>query len=150
MLSDIKEWIKSILMSRLFLLVIIIAALFFVLMQKLFVLQIINGKDYLNNFTLTIKKEISLPSARGNIYDRNGNLLAYNELAYSVTIEDNYESGSDKNFLLNDTIIRTVNIIESCGDEVDNDFKIILNKYGRYEFIVFFFCHCVVLSDKEY
>jgi penicillin-binding protein 2 len=113
-----------------------IGVLFFALMQKLFVLQIINGKDYLNNFTLNIKKEISLPSARGNIYDRNGNLLAYNELAYSVTIEDNYESGPDKNILLNDTIIRTVNIIESCGDEVNNDFKIIINKFGRYEYIV--------------
>lgn len=110
--------------------------LFFALIQRLFVLQIINGKDYLNNFTLTIKKEISLPSARGNIYDRNGELLAYNELAYSVTIEDNYESSSDKNFLLNATIIKTVNLIESCGDEVNNDFKIILNRFGRYEFIV--------------
>ncbi|MCR4807870.1 MAG: hypothetical protein K5857_09365 [Lachnospiraceae bacterium] len=136
MLTDIKEWIKNVIFSRLFLLVIILGALFFVLMQKLFVLQIINGKDYLNNFTLTIKKDISLPSARGNIYDRNGKPLAYNELAYSVTIEDNYESGSEKNILLNDTIIRTVEIIEGCGDEVNNDFKIILSKYGRYEFIV--------------
>ena len=136
MLTDIKEWIKRIFFSRLFLLSIIIGALFFVLIQRLFVLQIINGKDYLNNFTLKIKKERSLPSARGNIYDRNGELLAYNELAYSVTIEDNYESSPEKNILLNSTIIKTVNLIESCGDEVDNDFKIILNTYGRYEYIV--------------
>ncbi|MCR5509298.1 MAG: hypothetical protein K6F34_11520 [Lachnospiraceae bacterium] len=136
MLTDIKEWIKNIIFSRLFLLVIVIGALFFVLIHRLFVLQIIKGEDYLNNFTLTIKKEISLPSARGNIYDRNGVLLAYNELAYSVTIEDNYESSSDKNQRLNDVIIRTVNIIEKCGDEVNNDFKIILNRYGGYEFAV--------------
>ncbi|MCR5232693.1 MAG: penicillin-binding protein [Lachnospiraceae bacterium] len=136
MLADIKEWIKNVIFSRLFLLTIIIGALFFVLVQKLFVLQIINGEDYLNNFTLTIKKEISLPGARGNIYDRNGNLLAYNELAYSVTIEDNYEATSDKNLLLNDTIIRTVNLIESCGDEVNNDFKIVINRFGHYEYVV--------------
>ena len=136
MFTDIKEWIKRIIFSRLLLLSIIIGALFFVLIDRLFYLQIIHGQDYLNNFTLTIKKEISLPSARGNIYDRNGVLLAYNELAYSVTIEDNYESSSDKNIKLNDTILRTVNIIESCGDEVDNDFNIVLNKYGRYEFVV--------------
>ena len=136
MLTDIKEWIKNVIFSRLFLLVLIIGALFFVLIHRLFVLQIIKGEDYLNNFTLTIKKEISLPSARGNIYDRNGELLAYNELAYSVTIEDNYESSPDKNQLLNDVIIRTVNIIESCGDDVNNDFKIITDKYGKYEFAV--------------
>lgn len=136
MLTDIKEWIKRIIFSRLFVLSIIMGALFFVLIQRLFVLQIINGADYLNNFTLTIKKEISLPGARGNIYDRNGELLAYNELAYSVTIEDNYESTADKNILMNATIIKTVDLIESCGDEVNNDFKIILNRFGRYEYIV--------------
>ncbi|MCR5420997.1 MAG: penicillin-binding protein [Lachnospiraceae bacterium] len=136
MLTDIKEWIIKVIFSRLFMLALIISALFFVLIYRLFSLQIIHGEDYLNNFTLTIKKEISLKSARGNIYDRNGNLLAYNELAYSVTIEDNYESSSRKNIQLNNTIIKTVNIIEGCNDEVDNDFKIILNKEGRYEYIV--------------
>ncbi len=136
MFDDIKEWIKTVIFSRVFLLAIIIGALFFVLIHRLFVLQIINGQDYLNNFNLTIKKEIMLPSARGNIYDRNGVLLAYNELAYSVTIEDNYESSSNKNQLLNDTILKTINIIEKCGDDVNNDFKIILNRFGRYEFIV--------------
>ena len=136
MFTDIKEWIKNVIFSRLFLLSIIIAVLFFVLIDRLFYLQIIHGQDYLNNFTLTIKKEIALPGARGNIYDRNGELLAYNELAYSVTIEDNYESSSDKNIKLNETILKTVNIIEKCGDEVNNDFKIILNRFGRYEFIV--------------
>ncbi len=136
MFTDIKEWIKNVIFSRLFLLSIIIAVLFFVLIDRLFYLQIIHGQDYLNNFTLTIKKEIALPGARGNIYDRNGELLAYNELAYSVTIEDNYESKSDKNIRLNDTILRTVNIIEKCGDEVNNDFNIVISRFGRYEFIV--------------
>lgn len=34
----------------------------------------------------------------GSIYDRNGKLLAYSELSYSVTIEDNgiYTSTSEK------------------------------------------------------
>jgi penicillin-binding protein 2 len=136
MFTDIKEWIKNVIFSRLFLLSIVLGILFFILIDRLFYLQIIHGQDYLNNFTLTIKKEIALPGARGNIYDRNGVLLAYNELAYSVTIEDNYESTSDKNIRLNDTILRTVNIIEKCGDEVNNDFKIVLNRYGRYDFIV--------------
>ena len=42
-------------------------------------------------------------STRGNIYDRNGELLADNELAYSITIEDNgsYSSTDKKNESLN-------------------------------------------------
>ena len=33
-------------------------------------------------------KSQEIKSTRGEIYDRNGVLLAYNELAYAVTIED--------------------------------------------------------------
>ena len=62
-----------------------------ILIYRVFSLQIVNGQTYLDDFQLKIEKERSLASARGNIYDKNGNLLAYNELAYSVTIEDVYE-----------------------------------------------------------
>ena len=98
--------------------------------------QIINGEKYLNDFTLTIRKETTLKSTRGNIYDKNGKLIAYNELAYSVTIEDNYESGSSKNQKLNDCILKTINIIEDNGDVVANDFKIVLNEYNQFEYAV--------------
>lgn len=107
-----------------------------VLVQRLFIMQIIKGQEYQNNFKLTIKKETTLKSTRGNIYDRNGNLLAYNKLAYSVTIEDNFESGKKKNALINDSIFRAINIVESCGDSVSNDFNIIVNENGQYEFAV--------------
>ncbi|MCR5673193.1 MAG: penicillin-binding protein [Lachnospiraceae bacterium] len=136
MLSDIKEWIKDAIFNRFTLLLIIYVVLIVILVQRLFVMQIINGQDYLNNFKLTIKKETTLKSTRGNIYDRNGNLLAYNKLAYAVTIEDNFESGKKKNALINDSIFRAIKIVESCGDTVSNDFNIILNDDGQYEFAV--------------
>ena len=136
MLADFKEWLQNTAVVRLIILIFAFVALFAVLIHRIFVLQIINGQEYLDDFTLTIKKEKTLKSTRGNIYDRNGELLAYNELAYSVTIEDNYESGSKKNKKLNDCIRDTVRIIESNGDTTVNDFNIILNKYGQYEFAV--------------
>ena len=61
-------------------------------------------------------------------------LLAYNKLAYSVTIEDNFESGKNKNALINDSVFRAIKIVEECGDTVDNNFNIILNRDGQYEF----------------
>ncbi|MCR5688108.1 MAG: penicillin-binding protein [Lachnospiraceae bacterium] len=136
MFSDIKEWLKDAIFNRFTLLLIVYAVLIVILVQRLFVMQIINGQDYLNNFKLTIKKENTLKSTRGNIYDRNGKLLAYNKLAYTVTIEDNFESGKKKNALINDSIYRAIKIVESCGDSVTNDFNIILNDDGRYEFAV--------------
>ena len=134
MWSDIRDFLKNTILSRLFVLLLLILILFFILIRRLFALQIIEGEQYLNNFTLKIKKEITLKSARGNIYDRNGELLAYNELAYSVTIEDNYESSSTKNSQLNQTILQTIDIVEGHGDRVISDFNIILNEAGEYEF----------------
>ena len=134
MFSDFKEWIKDVFINRFTLLLVLYIVLIVVLVQRLFVMQIVNGQDYLNNFKLTIKKETTLKSTRGSIYDRNGKLLAYNKLAYSVTIEDNFESGKKKNALINDSISRAIKIIEDCGDSVSNDFNIYLNEDGQYEF----------------
>lgn len=136
MLSDIKEWLSNTHIVRILLLGLLFAVLFIVLLRRLFVFQIIEGEKYLNDFTLTIKKETVLKAARGNIYDKNGVLLAYNELAYSVTIEDNYESGSEKNKKLNDCILNTIKIIEENGDTLVSDFNIILNENGQYEYAV--------------
>ena len=38
---------------------------------------------------MKIERTLSKEAPRGNIYDCNGVLLAYNELAYSITISDN-------------------------------------------------------------
>lgn len=59
-----------------------------VLCCRLFYLQIVKGAQYQQNYNLKAEKTETIPATRGNIYDRNGNLLAYNELAYAVTIED--------------------------------------------------------------
>ena len=91
MFNKWKESIFTVISSRLFVLLIAFILLCSTLVYRLFDLQIVKGEDYLNNFHLKIVRERSLPSTRGNIYDCNGNLLAYNELAYNITLEDVYE-----------------------------------------------------------
>jgi penicillin-binding protein 2 len=107
-----------------------------ILIYRLFGLQIVNGQSYLDNFQLMIQKEKTIQGTRGNIYDRNGNILAYNELAYSVTIEDVYESGSTKNEELNTTLYKLIHMIEDNGDVLSSDFNIILNENNDYEYTV--------------
>ena len=102
--------------SRLIVLVFVLFGMGGYLIYTIFQLQIVKGEDYYNNFQLKITKDRTLPATRGNILDRDGNLLAYNELAYSVTIEDVYESGRKKNARLNDTICRLIHMIEKNGE----------------------------------
>jgi len=115
---------------------IIMVVVSIIMVRRVFDLQIVHGEEYLDSFETTIKKEITIDGARGNIYDRNGNLLAYNELAHSVAISDTYESGIMKNYNLNTTIYKTIKIIESNHDKLSYDFKIKLDQYDNYVFTV--------------
>lgn len=103
-----------------------------VLIYRLFVLQIVNGENYLDNFQLRSQREVSIPSTRGNIYDRNGQLLAYNELAYSVIMNDLGESSSAHDMELNDTIGQVIDLVEKNGDSITTDFNIVYDKTTRH------------------
>ena len=59
-----------------------------ILIGRLFYLQVVRGSSYRSNYNLKIERTEPINAARGNIYDRNGKLLAYNDLAYTVTLTD--------------------------------------------------------------
>ena len=135
MFEHIWEKLWGIIRSRSFFMCVVAFVLFGILIRRVFDLQIIHGEDYLNSFELKIEKRRSIPATRGNIYDRNGILLAYNELAYSVTMEDVYESGRGKNAKLNEALLTLVHLIEKNGDSVISDFGITIGQDGRYAFV---------------
>lgn len=138
MVENIKELFRLLKKSRLAVAGILMVILFAILLWRMFYLQIISGEEYQNNYTLKIVKERTLNSTRGNIYDRNGKLLAYNELSYSITIEDNgtYSSTTEKNDALNAEIAQVITALEKNGDAIINEFKIDLQADGSYAFNV--------------
>ena len=87
MFDEFKDKIIGILTSRLTVFTLVFCLLGGILIYRCFDLQIVQGEQYLEEFVLEIEKTRDITSTRGNIYDRNGNVLAYNELAYSVKIE---------------------------------------------------------------
>lgn len=138
MFDILKSIARKIEKSRLLVLALIIILLFVVLFHRIFMLQIVNGQEYADKYTLTIEKKRTINGTRGNIYDRNGKLLAYNELSYSVTIEDSgvYSNAKSKNSKLNAELYRIIHMIEENGDTLYNNFSIQLNENGEFEFNV--------------
>lgn len=134
--SNIKKYFEGATNIRMSIVAIALCLFAGILIYRVFSLQIVQGQAYLDDFQLKIEKERSIASARGNIYDRKGNLLAYNELAYSVTIEDVYESGRYKNRNINDTLFKVIKMVEKNGDSVISGYEVILNEDGEYEFAV--------------
>jgi len=108
-----------------------------VLISRLFYLQIVNGSEYQDNYNLKLEKTESIAATRGNIYDRNGNLLAYNELVYAVTIQDTgtYSNKAERSRSLNSEIAEIITNLEKNGDSIDNNFGIYIDSSGDYQFI---------------
>ncbi|MCD7955883.1 MAG: peptidase [Lachnospiraceae bacterium] len=123
--------------SRVIVLIVVAVLLVALVIQRLFYLQIVMGESYQENFSLSILKEKTISSARGNIYDRNGVPLAYNEISNCVTFEDNqtYDTTKEKNLSINSTLYHIIKLIEEEGDSVDSvveDFKISLAEDGTW------------------
>ena len=136
MFDELKDKLKGFFTSRLTVFTVVFLLLGGILAYRCFDLQIVHGEEYLEDFVLQIEKTRDITSTRGNILDRNGNILAYNELAYSVKIEDVFESGRKKNANLNETIMKLIRMIEKNGDRVITDFKIVLDEDGEFAFTV--------------
>ncbi len=130
--EKIRYGISEVMQSRTSVAVIVFCVMAAILVQRLFYLQIVRGADYAEDYELQIQKTKETEGTRGNIYDRNGNLLAYNELAYSVTFEysDDY-----KNKELNKIVSTVIQMVEANGDSVINDFGIVLDNNDNYVYI---------------
>jgi len=132
--DELRDKIISIVTSRLTVCTAVFLLLGGILLYRCFDLQIVRGEEYLRDFVLQTEKTRDISSTRGKIYDKNGTVLAYNELAYSVKIEDVFESGSSKNKKMNATVKRLIEMIEKNGDSVITDFRIYLDEDGDFAF----------------
>ncbi len=132
LLEVTREFLKN-LLHRAFLPWQLYFTLMFIgLICKLFRMQILDGSSYQESYMQRTEKLVTTPGTRGNIYDHNGNLLAYNQLAYAVAIQDlgDYPKAVDRNAM----IYRLVSILERRGEKIDGKFEIALDENGQMYF----------------
>ena len=136
--TKIKRIFKKISLKRTTVLILVFVIMSVVLVRRLFDQQIIQGEDYISKFQARTTKERVLKSTRGNILDRNGDILASNVLSYSLTLEDNgtYTSTREKNLTLNGVAYQVLQILHSNGDDITHSFHIVVDKNGEYAFDV--------------
>ena len=141
-LNLIKENIVEHVKHRLFVVTLIVLVLFGVLVYRLFDLQIVNGKKYQESFTYKSVKTVSVKATRGNIYDCNGKLIAYNEASYTLSYNSATDlseiaaaQGTTSNELRNDIVYKTILILEQNGDKISVSLPIKLTGKG-FEFTV--------------
>ena len=136
MFEDLKEYGKELarrlVTSRLFALSLVFCVMFCTLTVRLFHLQIVNGEQYQEDYIALTERVIRTASTRGNIYDRNGNVLAYNQLAYDVTIQDTGAYRTDREW--NGMLYELVSILNEHGETAQTSLELGIDHSGNVVF----------------
>lgn len=97
--------------------VIVISVIF---IATLFNLQIVNGENYREQSEKRMLRTKNITAPRGEIYDRNGVILATNKLSYDVELYKVRVSTKGQN----DGILRLVEILNENSDKVYSTFPV--------------------------
>jgi len=114
------EKVMEILENRELVLSFLLSLVAFIFIIQLFNIQIINGSTYREQAENKIIRTESISASRGEIYDRNGVLLATNKLTYNVELYRT-KVGIE---LTNNAIRDLVDILVSNGDKIYSTFPI--------------------------
>ncbi|HIU67719.1 MAG TPA: hypothetical protein IAC64_09550, partial [Candidatus Caccomorpha excrementavium] len=134
MLDTLLDKIKQFLSSRIWPIIVVYIVLISIIVHRLFVLQIVEGQEIVEQQEYLTLRTRYTSGTRGNIYDRNGVLLAENELIYSIVLENSaeLETNDEKNAM----IYKLFTLLESYGYELELDFAIELDEEGNAVFNV--------------
>ena len=141
MLRKVYQKAEKLLENRLLVLTVLFGVLFCILVYRVFILQIVQGESHRQDFTYKVEKTVKISGTRGNIYDSNGKLLAYNKLVYTVTFQNDNafktlaeKNDTSENYEKNRIIYEVIKILESNGDTFINDIPIEITGSGKFRF----------------
>ncbi len=98
-----------------------------ILSIRLFVITVVQHDTWSDKAVSLSTKTITTDAPRGNIYDRNGEVLATNKQVFNVRM---YSSGME-NKELNDVSLKLIKLFRENGDDYEDDFPIKL-KNGKF------------------
>lgn len=86
----------------------------------LFNIQVMNGKEYREKSEKKMLRNETITAARGEIYDRNGVILATNKLSFDLLLYRVKVTNAEQNT----TIFNTIKILEENGDTIYSTFPL--------------------------
>ncbi|MCR5694317.1 MAG: hypothetical protein K6G89_05025 [Clostridia bacterium] len=108
--------LKKLFTNRITYLGILVIIVMTVLIGRLFFIQVISGSEYSEEARLYNEYKLPLDAPRGNIYDKNGVLLAGNRTAYKVYMINTNDSQDYRDRMY----LELVTIFEKNGDQFVN------------------------------
>ena len=97
-----------------------------ILLGQLFNLQIVHGEEYRQTSNIRLTRESILEADRGNIRDSSGTIIAGVESQYALVL---YKTKATDE-VLNNTILKIINLLSTNGDSYVDNFLINVNPYS--------------------
>ncbi len=98
---------------------------------RLFQWQIIDGQAYAEDARSNMTNSIEMEPARGQIFDRNGEVLAGNRTSYNIVYNALKMVRSERNA----TILKVIDFLEERGETWRDRLPIELDENGDYQFM---------------
>lgn len=113
--------------------ILIFVAFFIVFSATLVKIQLIDGSAYASANTKSVDS-IEVKAMRGEILDRNGNVLVANRQGNDVVFDAAKFPSSSKQEERNKLILSLIKLFENNNAEWNDDMPIIIDKNGNYDF----------------
>ncbi len=108
---------------------IIVIMIFILIIVRVGYIQIVKGEEYKDIAENRSMTEIVEPAARGNILDRDNNILAEDKKSYSLIYRETKESSSNFYSIMS-LVFET---LENNGEKLDDDFELKIDNSNQNE-----------------
>lgn len=133
-MNRLFEKIRDIFTSRLTTIIVLFLVMFTILIFRIVNIRVETVAGTSPKEEVRLYKLRDVKSTRGNIYDVNGKLLAYNTMSYSIVMEDSglLKNNSEKNAM----IYRLLCILDAHDTKLEINFGLELDENGQLVFNV--------------
>lgn len=128
---DLLKDVYAFLTNRILIILIVFGILIYVLLAKLFDLQIVNGETYQGDLRKTDITELPVSAPRGEIYDKFGRPLAVNVTTYTLKLNPSADFDL-KN--LNSNLYDLMLLFEENGEKYIDELPISLDEPYSFNF----------------
>lgn len=118
---------KGLYNKRYYQLIGIIVILMAALAVRLFIVTVIQHDKWNNEALEQNTKTIFTSAPRGNIYDRNGQIIATNKQVFTVT----FNSSALKTEEINASCLKAINLLIERGEKITDKFPVIISDDGK-------------------
>lgn len=117
-------------LSRYTVFVIVFVVILGIIGGQLFTLQVINGKEYKDIAANKSIRQVAASAPRGDILDKNGNILATSKQSYNLV----YNETDENNNHFFETMAKVFKILDENNESQQDDFELKINPF-RFEFM---------------